>query len=62
MKEWSKNDRRWYWPLPTNELVLNENLKQNPEDGKNSVNPLKIRRWDLQLPPFLFVTHYIYSL
>ena len=30
MKEWSKNDRRWYWPLPTNELVLNENLKQNP--------------------------------
>lgn len=30
MKEWGKDDRRWFWPLPTNELVLNKNLKQNP--------------------------------
>lgn len=31
MKEWGPNDRRWYYPLPTEELVLNQkNLKQNP--------------------------------
>lgn len=30
MKEWSENDRRWYMPLPTDELVLNPNLEQNP--------------------------------
>lgn len=27
---WAENDRRWYYPIPTQELTLNPNLKQNP--------------------------------
>lgn len=30
MKEWNEGDRRWFMPLPTDELVLNPNLEQNP--------------------------------
>ena len=29
-RKWSENDRRWLYPLPSNELVLNTNLVQNP--------------------------------
>ncbi len=29
-RHWTDNDRRWLDPLPTTELVLNPNLKQNP--------------------------------
>ena len=29
-RKWSNDDRRWLYPLPTNELVLNPNLVQNP--------------------------------
>ena len=29
-RKWSANDRRWLYPLPTNELTLNTNLNQNP--------------------------------
>lgn len=29
-RKWSANDRRWLYPLPTNELTLNPNLTQNP--------------------------------
>lgn len=27
---WSATDRRWLYPIPTNELTLNNNLTQNP--------------------------------
>ncbi|KAB4858271.1 RagB/SusD family nutrient uptake outer membrane protein, partial [Bacteroides thetaiotaomicron] len=26
----SWNDRQYLWPIPTTELQINENLKQNP--------------------------------
>lgn len=29
-RKWSPNDKRWFSPLPTDELTLNPNLKQNP--------------------------------
>lgn len=29
-RKWSANDKRWLSPLPTDELVLNPNLTQNP--------------------------------
>ncbi len=29
-RKWSANDRRWLYPLPTDELTLNKNLTQNP--------------------------------
>ncbi len=29
-RHWADNDRRWLDPIPTTELVLNPNLKQNP--------------------------------
>lgn len=29
-RKWSSNDKRWLSPLPTDELVLNTNLVQNP--------------------------------
>lgn len=29
-RKWSNNDRRWLYPIPTNELTLNPNLTQNP--------------------------------
>lgn len=29
-RKWSPNDNRWFSPLPTDELTLNPNLKQNP--------------------------------
>lgn len=29
-RKWSATDRRWLYPLPTNELTLNKNLVQNP--------------------------------
>ena len=29
-RKWSKEDRRWLYPLPTTELTLNPNLTQNP--------------------------------
>ena len=29
-RHWKENDRRWLDPLPTDELVINPNLKQNP--------------------------------
>ena len=28
-RKWSADDRRWLYPIPTNELVLNKNLTQN---------------------------------
>ena len=29
-RHWKDNDHRWLDPLPTNELIINPNLKQNP--------------------------------
>ncbi len=29
-RKWSDNDRRWLYPLPTDELTINKNLTQNP--------------------------------
>lgn len=29
-RHWKENDHRWLDPLPTNELIINPNLKQNP--------------------------------
>ncbi len=29
-RAWSSTDRRWLYPIPTNELTLNKNLTQNP--------------------------------
>ncbi len=29
-RHWGENDRRWLYPIPTEELTLNPNLKQNP--------------------------------
>ncbi|KXB84142.1 SusD family protein [Prevotella sp. DNF00663] len=29
-RKWTDTDRRWFYPIPTNELTLNKNLIQNP--------------------------------
>lgn len=29
-RKWTSSDRRWLYPIPTNEIVLNPNLTQNP--------------------------------
>lgn len=29
-RKWSSDDRRWLYPIPTNEITLNPNLVQNP--------------------------------
>lgn len=33
-RKWTADDKRWLSPLPTDELVLNTNLKQNPGWGE----------------------------
>ena len=33
-RKWTADDKRWLSPLPTDELVLNTNLKKNPGWGE----------------------------